>query len=320
MNDLAPIVLFCYNRLDVLKKTIEALKNNFLAKESELIIFSDGPKLGQEESVQVVRNYIHTIDGFKFVKVIENEENKGLADSIIDGVTKIVNEYGKIIVLEDDLVTSPYFLKFSNDFLNLYKDDEEVVLSSAWCFNVKPVKEKTFFMKGSNCCGWATWKRGWDLFERDGKKLLDEIKAKNLQKEFDMNYSYPYTLMLKEQTEGKVNSWAIRWYASLFLNDKLCLLPTRTLIEHIGDTPDATHCVQNGNLYKSHVDKNTSNFPKIEIKENKIMKKRWEKFLRVTTEEKSLKKLSTIKKIFSITNEKYFGKKMITILGKNFKI
>lgn len=321
-ESLAPITLFCYNRLDVLERTVEALKKNILANESELIIFSDGPKEGQEEKVQIVRNFIHTINGFKSIKIFENKKNKGLANSIIDGVTKVVNEYGKIIVLEDDLVTSQYFLKYSNDFLNLYKDDEKVVSCSAWCFNIKPVKEKTFFMKGADCLGWATWKRGWDLFETDGKKLLDEITERNLQEEFEMNNSYPYIQMLRQQIEGRVNSWAIRWYASTFLKNKLCLFPTKTLLAHIGDTPDATHCKQNGALFEADIDKEASDFPKIEIKENKLMKKRWSEFLKNARSSQYNKKQSVLKKFFSVKNENYHGEKIkvITILGKMFKI
>jgi GT2 family glycosyltransferase len=118
MKKQAPIALFVYNRPWHTRQTVEALKKNELASESELFIYSDAPKNGKaKEKVKEVREYIKTIDGFKKVTIIERENNWGLADSIIDGVTKIVNEYGKIIVLEDDLVTSPYFLKFMNEAL-----------------------------------------------------------------------------------------------------------------------------------------------------------------------------------------------------------
>ncbi|MDD4082332.1 MAG: glycosyltransferase [Sphaerochaetaceae bacterium] len=156
----APIVLFVYSRLDHTKRTVEALKNNLLADESNLIIFSDAPKNEKsKKAVEEVRKYIHSIKGFKSVKIIERKNNVGLANSIIDGVTKVVNKYGKIIVLEDDLVTSKYFLNFMNDSLELYKNESKVISISGYTYPVGGLAE-TFFIKGTDCWGWATWKRG----------------------------------------------------------------------------------------------------------------------------------------------------------------
>lgn len=240
---LAPIVLFVYNRPKHTRQVIDALLENPLAKESELFIYSDGHKdEATAQNVQEVRDYIRTIQGFKNITIIEREKNWGLADSIIDGVTTIINQYEKIIVLEDDLLVSPCFLEFMNTYLELYKDDQQVACISAFNFPIhypQEMHEDVFFIKGADCWTWATWKRAWEHFEKDGQKLLAQITSKNLQKDFDINGSYPYLKMLKDQIKGKNHSWAIRWYASAFLANMLCLYPKYSLVENIGY--DGTH-------------------------------------------------------------------------------
>jgi hypothetical protein len=233
--NLAPIVLFTYNRLWHTKQTVEALQKNIYAEQSHLFIFSDGPKTEKDEpKVKEVREYLRTIKCFKNIEIIERDKNWGLANNIIDGITKVVNQYGRVIVLEDDLVTSPYFLKFMNDGLNMYEEEEKVISVHGYVYPIKGLPE-IFFLRGADCWGWATWKRGWDLFEKDGKKLLDELEKRKLTKLFDFNGAYPYTKMLKDQVEGKVDSWAIRWYASAFIHEKLTLYPGISLVKHIGD-------------------------------------------------------------------------------------
>ena len=240
---LAPIALFVYKRLQTTQKIIEALKANVYAPESELFIFSDGPKNESDiDKVQQVRAYIKTISDFKSVNIVERKENLGLSESIITGVTEIVNRYGKVIVLEDDIITSKYFLKFMNEALNMYETEENVASISAYFPPIENNLPQTFFMRWADCWGWATWKRGWDLFERDGKKLLKKIEEQKLSQEFDFNGTYPYKKMLKKQIKGKIDSWAIKWYASVFLDNKLTLCPSESLVYNIGFDKDATHC------------------------------------------------------------------------------
>ena len=240
---LAPIVLFVYNRPWHTQQTIEALQKNELSSESELFIYSDAPKAEKDqEKVQEARDYVHSIGGFKKITIIERVENWGLANSIIDGVTAIVNQYGKIIVLEDDLVTSPYFLKYMNDGLNLYEKSKDVISIHGYIYPVKGNLPETFFLRGADCWGWATWKDKWTLFEPDGAKLLNELKQKELIKRFDYNGTYLYSKMLKKQIEGKNNSWAIRWYASAFLKNKYTLYPGKSLVLNIGNDGSGTHC------------------------------------------------------------------------------
>lgn len=249
---LAPIVLFVYNRLWHTQQTVEALQKNELAADSDLFIFSDGAKNTEDQyKVDEVRQYLKTITGFKSVAIEESQQNKGLANSIIHGVTQIVNRFGKIIVLEDDLITSKYFLQYMNNNLVLYYNFNEVISIHGFVYPIKDLPE-TFFLRGADCWGWATWKRGWDIFEPNGGKLLEKLTEKKLAQEFDFNSTYPYIQMLKEQIAGKNNSWAIRWYASAFLADKLTLYPGKTLIKNIGYDNSGTHC-GNNDPYKSEI-------------------------------------------------------------------
>jgi len=240
----APIVLFVYNRLWHTKKTIEALKRNELAKESELFIYSDGPKYKQNSTtVFEVRSYLHEINGFKKITIIERNKNFGLAKSIIDGVSHTINQFGRVIVLEDDLVTSPIFLRYMNDALDLYKDNTEVVSIHGYQYPLEDISylSDTFFIKGADCWGWATWENKWRLFEDDGQKLLDQLKQRKLQKVADFNNSYGYTKMLKNEIKGKNDSWAIKWYMSAFLHNKLTLYPKKSLVQNIGNDGSGTH-------------------------------------------------------------------------------
>jgi len=277
--NLAPITLFVYKRVDHLIKTVAALKNNDLATESELIIFSDGPK-GKFDSdkVKEVREYIKKIDGFKRLQIIEREKNFGLANNIIEGVTEVVNNYGRIIVLEDDLVISPYFLRFMNSALNIYEKENRVISIHGYVYNIKGLPE-TFFLRGADCWGWATWKRGWDLFEKDGEKLLTELKKKKLTREFDFNGGYPYTKMLEKHIKGKNDSWAIRWYASAFLKEMLTLYPGKSYVQHIGYDYNSSNARFRTKFLDTEIKKDFTDIEKIEIKENIEARRKIEKFL-----------------------------------------
>jgi hypothetical protein len=238
----APVVLFVYNRLEHTKQTIDALLRNDLASKSELYIFSDAPKDEKTvDSVNKVRNYVQTISGFEKICIVNREVNYGLAKSIIEGVTEICMEHDRVIVLEDDLVTSPYFLQYMNRALEIYENEGSVVSIHGYLFPVKNHFPETFFIKGAHCWGWATWKRGWEIFEQDGRKLLNELRQRGLEKEFDYNGSAEYIEMLKGQIAGKNDSWAVRWYASAFLANKLTLYPCISLVKNIGLDSTGVH-------------------------------------------------------------------------------
>ncbi len=240
---LAPITLFVYNRPVHTRQTVDALKSNSLSTNSELIIFSDAAKSdAQAEAVNEVRQYVRQIVGFKSVTIVERETNFGLAHSIIDGVTAIVNKYGRIIVLEDDLVTSPYFLTYMNEALEKFADDDRVVSIHGYVYPVVQPLPEAFFLPGADCWGWATWQRGWASFNGDGQFLLDELKQRKLISAFDFNGAYLFSKMLEDQIKGVNNSWAVRWYASAFLEGKLTLYPGRSLVHNIGNDKSGSHC------------------------------------------------------------------------------
>ena len=241
--NLSPIVLFVYNRPNHTRQTIEALQKNELAKDSELFIYSDAPKNKEvEKQVKEVRDYIKTINGFKKVTIIEREKNYGLAKNIIEGVTKIVNEYGKIIVLEDDLITTPYFLKFMNDALDFYKDESKVMHISGYIY---PINNEglndVFFIKPTSCWGWATWKRAWKFFKKDVDFYL-KVFNKKMIKDFNLNNSYDYFSQIIDNKKGKINTWAIFWYASVYLNGGLSLHSKESFVRNIGFDGLGVHC------------------------------------------------------------------------------
>ena len=243
LENLAPIVLFVYNRPEHTRQTVEALQKNELAINSELFIYSDAAKNeNAEQKVNEVREYIKSIDGFKKITIIEREKNWGLANSIIDGVTKIVNEYGKIIVLEDDLVTSPYFLKFMNEALEFYKDEERVFHISGFSFPTnKDGLDDTFFIKPTSCWGWATWSRAWKYFKKDIDFYVDNFDLETI-KDFNLNNTYNHFEQIVLNKQGKLNTWAIFWYASSYLQNGLSLHPKESFVQNIGFDEFGTHC------------------------------------------------------------------------------
>ncbi|MEO6221493.1 MAG: sugar transferase [Ginsengibacter sp.] len=252
---LAPVLLFVYKRLDTLKVSIEALQQNKLAKESELFIFSDGPKSPQDEiEIDKIRKYIKVIDGFKNIYIFESTTNKGLANSIIDGVTQIINKYDKVIVLEDDLLTSPNFLAFMNQCLQHYRDDSKVFSVSGYTPFFKDVlNEDVYFIKRSSSWGWATWKDRWNQIDW---KVEDYNKFKNnpSQKRAFNSMGSDLSSMLTKQMEGKMNSWAIRWVYHQFKKDLFTVYPIVSKVRNIGFGTEATHTFDFFNRYETKTD------------------------------------------------------------------
>lgn len=252
-NTYAPILLFVYNRPEHVRRNIQALLKNELAAESELFIYSDAAKdETSQAAVKEVRAFIRSIQGFKKITITERAENWGLARSIIDGVTTLINRYGRVIVLEDDLVVTPHFLQFMNDALETYRDEERVGHIQACDFTHDPSLPDTFLIKWTGSWGWGTWDRAWKHFNADGKALLTELESRKLTYTFDFNGKYGYTRMLRRQIEGKNNSWAIRWNASLFLKGILSLNVGKSLVQNEGFDGSGTNC-GGGGLYASEL-------------------------------------------------------------------
>lgn len=283
--DLAPIVLFVYNRPWHTEQTINALLKNKEAKHSNIYIYADGLKSNvskeQEDNFYKTREYIHTISGFKNVTIFESEQNKGLGKSIIGGVTSILEKHESIIVLEDDIVVSQYFLRFMNESLKRYKEVGKVICINAYNINIdSQIKETTYFLRGGDCQGWATWSRAWKQFNPNAKELHDYMIAhKRVQKDYTFNGTMYYMELLRAVVEGRNDSWAIRWYTSTFINGGLCLYPTKSLTQNIGFGEGATNTTSNdGNDVYTRVEATDEfiEYKPIPIKENKVARKEYE--------------------------------------------
>lgn len=286
MKTYAPIALFVYNRPLHVKNVIKALKINYLASLSQLIIFSDGPKnIDDYHKVNEVRTYLRKIRGFKKIMIIERKKNFGLSKNIISGVTTVLNKYKKIIVLEDDLVVNKNFLKFMNSGLEIYKKNKNIASIHGYVYPIKNLKDKIngnyFFLKGADCWGWATWNKSWKKFQSNGKSLLKKIQKKKLIKEFNFNNSFDYYKMLNDQTKNKNDSWAVRWYASAFINDMLTLYPVYSYVKNIGiDKSGINSKLDLLNLgNKKNIIKNF-NIKKQKIVESKIGREQFEFFFK----------------------------------------
>ena len=268
MQHFAPIALFVYNRPEHTRRTLKFLKQNLLAEESRLFIFSDGAKnTADREKVNEVREIIKDVDGFKSVEIIERKTNFGLAASVIDGVTSLVNEYEKIIVFEDDLIASPYTLQYFNDALRRYEDEDKVMHIGAYMYPLTNHNlPETFFYRVATSWGWATWKRAWKEFEPDINVLMRQFDRKMIA-EFSIDHTMNFWRQMRQFKAGKNNSWAIRWYASIFLKNGLALHPSQSLVNNIGHDGSGIHSGIN-DIYNVAINpKPIENFPEM-IEEN----------------------------------------------------
>lgn len=239
--NLAPIALFVYNRPEHTRRTVEALKNNVAAQDSVLYVFSDAAKtLHDVPAVQEIRDFIKNISGFKQVVITEQAQNYGLAKSIITGVSSLCEKYERVIVLEDDLETSPHFLAFMNEALSYYENAESVMHISGYRYPVQPFETgDTFFLHLPLCWGWATWKRSWQHFAKD-INVMNEFDEQMI-KRFDFNGTYTFWKQLELNRSGVLNTWFVFWYANVFLRGGLALFPARSLVRNIGLDESGTH-------------------------------------------------------------------------------
>lgn len=245
MRDLSPVVLFVYNRIDHTIKTIESLKNNTLASETVLYIISDGCR-GSEDRKEVafVRDYISRVDGFKKVKVLYRKKNYGLARNIISGVTNIINKYGKVIVLEDDIITSPYFLDFMNKALEKYQNERRVMSISGYVslFDKDDLPD-SFFLPWFDCWGWATWSDRWDKFSRKPEELILSTGYKE-RKFINVNgSSVGLWNQVIDNYRNIRRTWAIFFHVVICRYNGLVLYPKESYCCNIGFDGSGDNCV-----------------------------------------------------------------------------
>ena len=243
MDNLAPIALFVYKRLDHVKETIQALTLNRLATNSDLYIFSDAPKgNGDVSQVSEVRRFIVDVIGFNSVHIIHRSSNLGLAKNIINGVTELSSTFGKVIVLEDDIVTSPLFLTFMNDSLKKYEKDPRVwhICGYSFPINIK-LNSDTYFWRGMNCWGWGTWQSRWKYFEKNPQGVVEKFTTDDI-KRFDLDGTKVFWPQVLGNANNKMNTWAIFWYVTIFINNGLCLQPKKSYVENIGFDGTGENC------------------------------------------------------------------------------
>ena len=250
---LAPILLFVYNRPWHTQQTVEALQKNDLAPESDLFIFADGPKENataeQKEKIRQVREYIHQITGFKSIYIEEANKNKGLANSVVHGVTKVINRSGAVIVLEDDIITHRFFLRFMNEALNFYEHDSRVYNIGAYIENIgipKDYDKDVFAAYRCETQGWGTWKDRWTKYDHEVNhfEILKTRKIKDVSK-FNRGGDDLF-LMLEALERGEIDSWALRWQHCMFLNNAFCVRPVGNLILNIGFDGTGVHSDDRG--------------------------------------------------------------------------
>ncbi len=240
----APIALFVYDRPWHTQKTLEALAENELIGQSELYIFADGPKeTATREELRNISEVNSVISRMKMpckTHVISSGKNLGLSKSILGGINYVFKNYERIIVVEDDIVTQKGFLKFLNEALEIYENENDVMHVGAYMHKLKGNLPETAMTRLMTCWGWATWKDSWKKFNPDPFDLLKKLEHKDIRK-FDYNSSYNNYRMLKKNAAGKNDSWAIRWYTSIFLENGLCYNTTKSLTTNIGHDASGTH-------------------------------------------------------------------------------
>ena len=246
---LAPIILFVYNRPWHTEQTLRALMANDLASESELFIYADGPKETateeQLQKIQEVRQLIRKDQWCGKVHIIESDKNKGLANSVIKGVSDVVNKYGKVIVLEDDLKTSPTFLTYMNKSLEYYESYNSVYSISADIPMKMPLIEDydydVFVSYRNFSYGWGTWKNRWNNVDWRMHTYSMIDTDKHIQSAFNRGGDDLYN-MLQAQKDGLIDSWAVRFTLAHFINHAVSIMPTQTFVNHIGFDGSGIHC------------------------------------------------------------------------------
>lgn len=268
----APIILFVFARPDHTRRTLDALLANTLADQSDLIVYADAARNDEErERVNMVRSMVKVLTGFKSIIVIEREINFGLARNIIEGVSDVCGRYGRAIVLEDDIVTSPYFLIFMNAALDKYSQDSRIWHISGWSYpiNAEGLGD-TFLWRLMNCWGWATWENRWMQYRKEPSKLVEEWSSRDISR-FNLDGVENFWRQVTDNNKNKLNTWAIFWYATIFKNNGLCVNPTLSYVNNIGLDGSGENCIKiDGNSDFLLINSNENTVFDAEILENRL--------------------------------------------------
>ncbi|MFM5787855.1 hypothetical protein ACET5Z_13845 [Aeromonas veronii] len=299
LYSFAPVVLFVYARVDHTQLTIKALLDNPEAKDTDLIIYADAARNEKDAvAVQAVRDYISNVTGFKTMTLYFREKNVGLAKNIIEGVTQVCQQYGRVIVLEDDIVTSPAFLGFMNAALGKYQTEPKVWHISAWNYPMRSTQllPETFFWRTMNCWGWATWADRWQHFKKEPTKLVDNWSTAEIER-FNLDGAYDFWSQVTANQQGKLNTWAIFWYATIFSHQGLCLNPTSSFVANIGNDGSGENCGDK-DVYKTELAISFNQGWPVELAENYLVSKLIKDFYQSLKPSLFRRILGKIKRIF----------------------
>lgn len=251
---LAPIAIFAFKRPDHLRGTLESLLANPEVSSSPVYVFCDGPRRPDEASaVEQTREVARSLAP-AHTRFVMRDCNFGLRRSISEGVTDLVREFGKVIVIEDDLVISDQFIAFMNAGLDKYRDHDQVMQVSGHMFPISiPRAKEPIFLPFTTTWGWATWRRAWEKFDGAGEGYAELQSRPDLRRKFNLDGAYPYFSMLEKQRSGKVDSWGILWYLSVFMHGGLVLYPRQSLVMNKGFDGTGTNCSASSGQAGQHV-------------------------------------------------------------------
>jgi hypothetical protein len=239
--NISPIAIFVYKRPEHTRHMINSLHQNPESHEADITVYCDGPRSSEDlPDIVATREIVHEL--LPAARVVERENNMGLANSVISGVSEQCQKFGRVIVLEDDLILSPSAISYLNKGLERYADTEKVMHISAYMFPVKGTLPPSFFYREATCWGWATWERAWKNFQSDAQIILEYIQKNRLTYQFDVNNSMFFLSMLRKQMKGEIDSWAIRWYGSMLMHRGLSLHPASSLVQNHGFDGSGVHC------------------------------------------------------------------------------
>ena len=281
-EDKVPLAIFAYKRPAHLQKVLEATlqMKDFSAIKPH--IFIDGPRNPNEmklviETREVAEQFALETGG----TVTCSLENRGLSESIIGGVNSIFENYDSIIVLEDDLVGAKHFLEYSLNGLETYAREDQVSSIHGYLPNIVSPRDQPFFRRGADCWGWSTWKDRWQSTEWNSNVLLAALRNGKLERKLNLNGAYCYSCMLERHAAGTIDSWAIRWHVSMFLQNRLALYPSHSLIENIGFDGSGRHGGSN-RFYDTQAINEPVNPTKLTVVESQSARRRLAKHYRVT--------------------------------------
>lgn len=302
--EYAPVVVFVYNRPEHTQQTLDSLASNELAEKTDVFIFCDGVKENAapetKEKIELTRSVVKQKRNFKSLTISESQINKGLASSIISGVSSIINKYEKIIVLEDDIVTGRYFLTYMNTALELYKNEKKVWHITGWHNPTKRINMNgAFFYPLMDCWGWGTWIDRWSYFRKDPEEIVNKY-SKNDIKKFNVDGLVPNKWnQVLGNLNGRNNTWAIFWYEVILSKDGLCLAPSNSLVKNIGCDNSGVHGKTSEHFeIKNDINHRIINFPEtfvIDTKEFNLLKRDYKKRFRFERFKQVVKKILPLK-------------------------